>query len=66
MENRFLEDFIFGDDIFCSTIEDLVEYLERDGDIEDLPEDWETKVELTELKKVQDNRTCQTSVPLRY
>jgi hypothetical protein len=52
MENRFLEDFIFGDDIFCSTIEDLVEYLERDGDIEDLPEDWETKVELTELKKV--------------
>jgi len=51
-ENRFLEDFIFGDDIFCSTIEDLVEYLERDGDIGDLPEDWESEVELTELKKV--------------
>jgi hypothetical protein len=51
-ENRFLENFFYADEFFCSTIEDLVEHLERDADIGDLPEDWETKVELTELEKV--------------
>jgi hypothetical protein len=51
-ENRFLENFFYADEVFCSTIEDLVEHLEIDEDIEDLPEDWEVQVELTELERV--------------
>ena len=47
MENFFYEDY------FCSDIDDLISNLQFDEEeINDLPDDWGIKVELTELQPI--------------